>query len=84
MKKDKYWFVSKKYGWGWIPKTWQAYSVICIYIAVIIYSFYLVDSNSQSVSDTLMLFIPALIFYSVILISICLIKGEKPRWRWGK
>jgi sugar phosphate permease len=76
----KYWFPAKQYGWGWgIPSTWQGWLVLLSYTAGIAFvaALYPPDSNGR-------IFFPGIIGLSIALIVICWIKGEPPRWRWGK
>jgi len=79
----KIWFKAKRYGWGWYPSTWQGWIVLLAFILAEIFSFNKIDSVSHSVSDTLINFIPLTIILIIILIAVCYLKGEKPRWRWG-
>lgn len=79
----KYWFRNKEYGWGWVPITWQGWLIIILYILFIIKQFLLIDIRSHSVSDTLIGFLPRVIFATIILIGICFLAGEKPSWSWG-
>ncbi|MEK6890564.1 MAG: hypothetical protein AABX03_00335 [Nanoarchaeota archaeon] len=83
-KKRKLWFKAKLYGWGWYPSTWQGWLVLLTWVIIEIALFLNIDKNSHSVSDTLINFIPISIVLIIILIIICYIKGERPRWRWGK
>lgn len=83
MKKKKYWFKSKKYGWGWYPDSWQAWITLLIFIVIGIYFFRRIDANSHSASDTLIGFAPIAIVLIILLVWICYKKGEKPRWSWG-
>lgn len=83
MKKKKYWFKAKKYGWGWYPYSWEGYSVLGLYVTILMVLFYNIDIYSTSATDTLNNFFPQMIVVTIILFVICFIKGEKPRWRWG-
>ena len=81
---SKLWFKRKTYGWGWTPSSWQGWLTLIIWSLVMIILFTTIDINSHSASDTLYAFaIPALILTAIIWI-ICWLKGEKPRWQWGK
>ncbi len=80
----KVWFKAKTYGWGWYPSSWQGWTILLLYLTSTILLFIRIDSNSHSVSDTLINFIPLTTILTLILITICYLKGEKPRWRWGK
>ena len=75
-KKD-IWFKAKTYGWGWCPCTWQGWVVILSFIIGI-------TINSMFVIKNKILFGANMCVLVMILIIICLKKGEKPRWRWGK
>lgn len=81
---SKLWFRRKIYGWGWTPATWQGWLVLLLFTFLTIANFHRIDSVSHSVSDTLINFIPETFILTVILILICYLKGEKPKWQWGK
>ena len=85
VKKDvkNLWFRAKIYGWGWYPCTWQGWAILAVYLFVIFGYAHLVDMSSHSVSDTFYGVIPIIIIATGILICICILKGEEPRWRWG-
>ncbi len=83
-QEEKLWFKAKNYGWGWTPCTWEGWAAIVVYIVAIVYEFLSVNSTTHSISDALINFVPAVILFTLILIIICFIKGEKPEWRWGE
>lgn len=75
--KPKYWFPAKKYGWGWgPPNTWQGWLVLIIWLALVSTGAFLLMPNAA-------LFAAYTGFMVILLIAICLLKGEKPCWRWG-
>ena len=78
-----YWFRARLYGWGWMPARWQGWIVLLVFVILITLNAYRIDSNSHSVSDTLINFIPQTFILVLILFFICWKKGEKPRWQWG-
>ena len=78
------WFKAKTYGWGWTPCRWQGWAVLALFCGMTAYAFIAIDRASHSASDTLIAFLPLAVFNMVMLIVICLLTGEKPRWRWGK
>lgn len=57
-----------------------------VYVALTVATFRDIDLHSHSdSSDTLTGFVPPLLLlYTFVLILICYLTGEKPRWRWGK
>lgn len=81
---NKLWFKRKLYGWGWTPSSWEGWSVLGVYLGVIVSIFKDIDKNSHSGSDTLINFVTPLIISTFILILICYSKGEKPKWQWGE
>lgn len=72
------WFPAKKYGWGWgMPNCWQGWAVVIIYLALLIGGAFVISKDSW-------LYVGYAATLSILLITICYLKGEKPRWRWGK
>ena len=80
----KLWFKRKTYGWGWTPVSFEGWLVLLIYAAVNIWIFRNLDALSHSGSDTLIAFAPRFLALAAILYFICIYKGEKPKWQWGK
>ena len=76
-KPKQIWFPAKKYGWGWdLPCAWQGWVVLIVWIAAIVASGILFVLGND-----LTLFIVSTVLLASALLIICLIKGEKPRWR---
>ena len=72
------WFPAKKYGWGWgLPNCWQGWLVLAVYLALLCAGTFLIPKHTA-------LFLAYTVVLSIVLITICYLKGEKPRWRWGK
>jgi hypothetical protein len=71
---DAYWFPAKRYGWGWgLPVAWQGWVVLGLYFVATI-----------SAGIWLRPHVHPLMFYgsvgaaTVLLIVVCLLKGEPP------
>lgn len=77
------WFKAKLYGWGWTPARWQGWVTLLVFIGGIFGGFYFFDKGSHSASDTLRPFLLYVFVLVVLLLVICSITGEKPRWQWG-
>jgi hypothetical protein len=76
----KYWFSAKTFGWGWgLPTAWQGWLVYGITAALLIAGPFLF-----SVRDQPWHFQAYIWGVVLVLLAICWIKGEPPRWRWGK
>ncbi len=75
----KLWFKRRWYGWGWYPVTWQGWIVVLGFIlAVIVLAF------STLPEENLTCYFISLGILILVLILICLKKGEKPKWQWGR
>ncbi len=76
----KYWFPAKRYGWGWgLPTAWQGWAVMAVFFCLILAgAVTLLPDSGQLV------FVAYCAFLCVLLVLVCWIKGEPPRWRWGK
>ena len=76
----KYWFPAKRYGWGWgPPSSWQGWAVLAAYFGLVVVDVLLFRPDRE-----LHLFIAVAAFLTVLLVVVCWLKGEPPRWRWGK
>ena len=74
-----YWFPAKRYGWGWgLPSAWQGWAVLALYGLLLALGFALFPPQRALVA--LLAYAVAL---TVILIGVCWLMGEPPRWRWG-
>ncbi len=74
------WFPAKRYGWGWgFPCAWQGWAVLALFVFVVFSAVKFLPPSEDPI-----LFSVVVILSSVALIGICFVKGEKPRWRWGK
>lgn len=81
-----YWFKRKVWGFGWVPATWQGWSITLLYI-VLVLTFVLtrekaVQGDSDSGSNFLLFGLPVILL-TAIFILIAYKKGEKPKWQWG-
>ncbi len=79
-RRKTYWFPAKRYGWGWgPPRTWQGWLVLAVFALL-----YAVSAARFLYHGRVIAFVASAIILTLCLIGICLVKGEKPRWRWGK
>jgi hypothetical protein len=80
----KHWFKAKTYGYGWTPCAWQGWVAMIVYILFIIKLFLYIDIWSKSVIKMIFEFIVPIILSTFLLTVLCVYKGEKAKWRWGK
>jgi hypothetical protein len=76
---QKYWFPAKRYGWGWgFPNTWQGVLVFVAYAGLLAGGMHwLVRSHENGV------FMLYAVLMTALLMLVCWLKGEPPRWRSG-
>lgn len=78
-EKEK-WFPAKKYGWGWgFPITWQGWLFLLLWVLVLFAGIVFLMDQMNSFA-----FWSFNIVMVAILITVCWVKGEKPKWRWGE
>jgi hypothetical protein len=73
-----YWFRAQRYGWG-LPLTWQGWVIVIAYTLMIIAGIFIFPLKEKKA-----LLIGWFVGFTIVLLVICWIKGEPPRWRWGK
>ncbi len=83
---ERYWFKRKIWGWGWVPATWQGWSVTLLYVLLIsilvLTREEVIPGNPDSGSNLLVFGLPFIVF-TILFIFIAYKKGEKPKWQWG-
>ena len=80
MSDSRPWFKAKTYGWGWgLANTWQGWVSYAGYVALMAAS-----GMFFPPSRTPALFFASVLVWSAALLGICWLKGEKPKWRWGR
>ena len=91
-RNDKYWFPAKRYGWGWgRPLTWHGWLVYLGFIGVVVWYFVWANNRilmgeTAGLSDNTFLvvgFCLVMVILLPVLVMVCLLKGESPKWRWG-
>jgi hypothetical protein len=76
----EYWFPAKRYGWGWgFPVRWQGWVTLLVYIVLL----GVVIARFQPAGHPLA-FALLVALLTAALLAVCWLKGEPPRWRWGK
>jgi hypothetical protein len=78
-ERPKVWFYAKKYGWGWgLPACWQGWVVLVAYLTLLVGGVFVFPPDRA---------LPLYLLYTVVLtallVAVCWLKGETPRWRWG-
>ncbi len=77
---NEYWFPAKRYGWGWgLPTRWQGWAVLFIFFVLIGLEARFFHPDKEPAT-----FVLLVVLSSLALMAVCWLKGEPPRWRWGK
>lgn len=88
MDEKKYWFKRKRYGWGWVPITWQGWLVIAIHVGVLLgLAFWIfdgVEEGSREETERGFIYIGAVILATTIMLRLVSSKSPPGKWRWGK
>jgi sugar phosphate permease len=79
-KEKQVWFPAKEYGWGWgLPCVWQGCVALAIWLTLIC-----VEAVLLIPSGHFGLWIASVVVLVIAIFVLCFVKGERPRWRWGK
>ncbi len=84
---QRLWFAAKRYGYGWYPVTWEGWVCLIVYMLLLLSSIPFLTDALESGTNTASAVAIFLVWDTVItalLITICVKKGEKAKWRWGK
>ncbi|MDZ7786112.1 MAG: hypothetical protein U5L95_03260 [Candidatus Saccharibacteria bacterium] len=81
----RYWFKRRRYGYDWIPVTWQGWLVIAIYLVLILLgSLFLAREGDDPSAGDLLVFFTTLFVATGTLLVVTFYTGPKPKWRWGR
>jgi hypothetical protein len=86
MKINKYWFKSKKFGWGFVPISWEGWITTLMLLVLVQLSAYLnnIFSDQITYKDTLSFLFDSILIILVTMPFFTNRCQDKPRWRWGK
>lgn len=77
-KEREIWFPAKRYGWGWgLPICWQGWVAMGGWFVLFV-------AGAVLLAGHMPFFVLYVVTLQIALVWLCLLKGEKPRWRWGK
>jgi hypothetical protein len=75
----RYWFPAKRYGWGWgLPRTWEGWLVLAAFVALVAAGAWLFPPGATPGS-----YFTYVLVLAALLLGVCWLTGEPPRWRWG-
>jgi hypothetical protein len=75
--KHRYWFPAKRHGWGWGPPcSWHGWAVLLAYLLLVLGGIPLIQASMGSA-----IYLAYALSLTAVLVAICWLKGEPPRWR---
>ncbi len=77
---SKYWFKRKRYGWGYVPVSWEGWLAVAIFIGVVTTAAVALPRDQPPPVKFFLLIFGA----AGALLAVCYKKGPHPRWRWGR
>jgi hypothetical protein len=73
----KLWFRRKSFGWGWTPASIEGWLSMGAYILVVVALSPLRPHNPLA-------FYSGVMIATGVMIALGFLKGEPPRWQWGR
>lgn len=74
------WFPARTFGYGWgLPTRWQGWLVLVVYALVLVAGALRFPPASHPA-----LFAGVVLVATALLVLVCALKGEPPRWRWRR
>ena len=83
MTNNKLWFRAKRYGWGWVPCTWEGWLTVLVFVVLMVWDAKTFAGVKNSTNSQLAWFLIRTAFLVAALLYVCYEKGEKGGWRWG-
>ena len=82
---DHLWFKARSFGWGWTPVAIEGWVVLFVFLTLVLISigvFVYEIRAGANVRAANLLFMGWLGLLVGLLILVCWLTGERPRWRW--
>lgn len=83
MAERRRWFKNRKFGWGWVPITWQGWLAVGAYVFIIFTGSRILFDDMAPSNSELILFFGWTFFWTIPLFYVSYKTGDVPRWRWG-
>jgi hypothetical protein len=79
-EQNRYWFAARSFGWGWgLALTWQGWVTYGLYAATMVCLRLLIPPAANRRA-----YLVGVAAATFALVLVCWLKGEPPRWRWGR
>ncbi len=80
----KYWFKRKRYGYGWVPSTWQGWFLLALYVMLLVLGGVFLLRDETPATENIVVFFTVFIVATGTLLAVTHYVAPKPKWRWGK
>ena len=77
------WFARKRFGFGWNPVSLEGWVAFGVYLVGIIVAPVTLLAPPITLVKVIGFGI-AMLVWSSLMIRLCIVKGEAPRWQWGR
>ena len=79
------WFRAKTYGWGWTPASVEGWLVLALFLVGVGADVFVLKHRLLAGSPTAAWtgFAAVLAVLVSLLLAVCYLTGERPRWHWG-
>lgn len=79
----KMWFKNRRYGYGWMPASWEGWFVFSIYAFFVLSISFSMSYFHRYTSGDWQTWSASIVIATGLLVIVARITGEKPEWRWG-
>lgn len=81
----KYLMKRRRYGYGWIPVTWQGWTMLLLQgVLVVAAATFLPAKPAQPTTSELIRFLIILVCAVATIVLVSVQSGPRAKWRWGK
>jgi hypothetical protein len=85
VKTKRYWFKRRRYGYGYMPVTWEGWLAVTAYVAIVVVLVpAFLDAPEETAGREAGFFFLFLAAATACLLMVSVKNGPKPRWRWGR
>jgi hypothetical protein len=78
------WFRRKIYGWGWYPCTIEGWLITLAFVMAISLVAFIFMKVYHGETIILVAYLITIFLLGAVLVLIAWLKGESPRWSWGR
>ncbi len=84
--RKKLWFKNKRYGYGWVPISWEGWASILVYaiaMAFVVRNIIALVAYDRFQGVWVAVSVGRVLLLTTALLVVARWKGERPKWSWG-